>query len=210
MTKIAKSTPSPIRIAQNPMVTMLSCRKSRWPRATSNQAREEKAKSHAQQRKPSAKTNKENYAYQQDRTKQRRHDVVAHAQRNFRCKGRATGHEDLQRAAIPSLGGDCAKLVYFAHQALAFEGTDGLLIRHDQENAHRAIWRRERLLLLNDRAFRKGLQRRRDQPEGIKRKLELRGAVSPLRSVRASDEADRGFSPVAGPMWSRGRHLAPD
>jgi hypothetical protein len=80
----------------------------------------------------------------------------------------------LQRAAIPSLCGDCTKLVYFAHQTLAFKSAEGLLVRFRQENSHRAIWRRERLLLLDDRAFRKRLQRRRDQTERIERKLELR------------------------------------
>src|SRR5581483_3702059 len=94
------------------------------PESQSNQAGEQKANSHAQKRKPTAKTHKKNCAYQEHRAKQRGHDVVTHAQRDFRCKSRAPGDQHSQRAAIPSLGRDYAKFVYFAHQSLAFESAD--------------------------------------------------------------------------------------
>jgi hypothetical protein len=110
------------------------------PERQRNQAREQKTKCHAQQRQPSAKTYKENCAYQQNRANQRRDDVVAHAQRNFRYKSRAPGHENLQVTAIPSLRGGLTKPVYFAHQTLAFKGADGVLVRRRQEYSHRAIW----------------------------------------------------------------------
>src|SRR5262249_37031327 len=50
---------------------------------------------------------------------------------------------------------------------------DGLLIRHDKKDSHRAIQGGERLFLFNCRALSERLERGRDQSERVKRKLEL-------------------------------------
>src|SRR5439155_11431141 len=64
--------------------------------------------------------------------------------------------------------------IHPVHQPLAFKRADGRLVRYDQKDSHGAIWRSERLLLFNHGAFCKQLERRRNQPERIERKLELR------------------------------------
>src|SRR5439155_25208932 len=61
------------------------------PQSESKQAREEKAKGRAQQRKPLAKTCKEDCPDQQNGAKQRGKDVVMHVAGNFGCKDRASG-----------------------------------------------------------------------------------------------------------------------
>src|SRR5262245_16324322 len=101
---------------------------------------EKKAKRHSQQRQPSAKPSEKNRTHEHDRAKQCRHDIEAHAQRNFGYKCRASGHENFERlAAVPTFGCGFAKLVYVSHQALAFKRADRRLIRHYETDSHRAI-----------------------------------------------------------------------
>ena len=117
------------------------------------------------ERQPSAKTSKKNRAYQHDRAKQRRHDVVVHAQRNFRHKGgRPVTRICNGAASHPSLPSHEIHLP--AHQTLAFKCADGRLVRHHQENSHRAIWRCEWLFLFNHVLSAKGLSAGVISPSG--------------------------------------------
>ena len=78
------------------------------------------------------------------------------------------------RFGIPSFCCARTKFIYAPHQTLAFESADGRLVRYYQKDAHGAVGRGEGLFLFNDGAFRKRLQRGRNQAERIERKFELR------------------------------------
>src|SRR5205085_2358614 len=67
-----------------------------------------------------------------------------------------------------------AESVDLAHQSLTFECPDRSLIRYREKNAHRAIGRRERLLLLDRVIFRKWFQRRAEHSERVELELKLR------------------------------------
>src|SRR5207245_11143523 len=96
--------------------------KQELPSCECNQTRQEKTKCHAhERRKHSGKPGKENRAYQHDGAEQRRYNVVAHAQGNFRHKSRPPSDENLQsriRFAIPSLDSGLTKLVHTVHHAM--------------------------------------------------------------------------------------------
>src|SRR5213079_3383471 len=106
---------------------------------------------------------------------------------------RAAGHKKLQPPAIPSLARGGTKLIYPAHQTLAFKGADGRLVRDREKNAHRPIRRGKWLLLFNRVVFCKRLERRRNQTERIEGKLELRPWRACFDLLTQSTEAIANF-----------------
>jgi len=141
-----------------------------------------------------AKTNKENRAYQQHRAKQRRQDVVAHAQRNFRCKGerpvtRTCNGPPFHPSAAFARNLFTSRIKRWHSKALIdcwfVSARKTRIVRSGDVSG---------LLLFNDRAFRKRLQRRRNQTQGIERKLELGTRRSRFDLLAQASEADREFS----------------
>ena len=125
-------------------------------------------------RKPSAKTDEEDRADQNDGSDQGRGDVMPHAQRNIGDVSRAPRHEEFDRAAFPTRQGSRAEFVHPVHQFLRIERARRLLIRHHQKHAHGAIGRRQRLVFLDRVAFGERPDRGADQAERIEIELELR------------------------------------
>ena len=104
---------------------MLSSWKISSPAASATRQQSRSEKTHPDQWQPATKAGIKNATNKQDRTEQGHDDIVSHAERNFCDIGRAAGHQNLQRAAIPAFVRVAAKSIHFAHQLLAIEGTDG-------------------------------------------------------------------------------------
>src|SRR5205814_4897668 len=132
-----------------------------------DEAGEQERKTHSEERQPSSETDEENNADEQDRTAERGHDIVPHAQGNLSDIRRTPGDQNFQRRAVPAISCPRTKGIYLTHQPLTLECTQRRLIRDHEKNAHRAVRRRERLLLLGRVRFCKRFQRWRNDAQRI-------------------------------------------